>query len=104
MYYPHCIHRINPFSSNDAHINVTEADIGFLEHVVITMSISVHTYGRQYDYADFADEVDYYASDIDDVYEWLENEHPSRGDIKTELTAPSGTKSVLLPYCNYDFI
>ena len=68
------------------------------------MSISVHTYGKQYDYDDFTDEVNYYASDIDDVYEWLEDEHPRRGDIKIELTAPSGTKSVLLPYRNYDFI
>ena len=68
------------------------------------MSISVNTYGsRQYDYGDFTDEV-YYASDIDDVYEWLEDDHPRRGDIKIELTAPSGTKSVLLPYRNYDFI
>lgn len=102
MYYPHCIHRIYSLSSNDANIDVTEADIGFLEHVVITMSISVHTYGKQYDYDDFTDEVDYY--DIDDVYEWLEDKHPRRGDIKIELTAPSGTKSVLLPYRNYDFI
>ena len=25
--YPHFIHRINPLSSNDAHYNVTEADL-----------------------------------------------------------------------------
>ena len=104
MYYFRYVHRINSFSSNDANIDVTEADIGFLEHVVITMSLSVHTDGRQYDYDDFNDEVNYYANDIDDLYEWLEDEHPRRGDIRIELTAPSGTKSVLLPYRNYDFI
>lgn len=98
------IHSIYPHSPNDASISVSHTNIGFLEHVVITLSISLHNYGRGYDYDDFDDEVNYYANDVDDVYNWLEDDHPRRGDIKIELTAPSGTKSVLLPYRNYDFI
>ena len=39
-----------------------------------------------------------------DIYDWLEDSHPRRGDIKIELTSPQGTKSVLLPYRNYDFV
>ena len=39
-----------------------------------------------------------------DVYDWLEDSHPKRGDIKVELVSPSGTKSTLLPYRKYDFI
>ena len=39
-----------------------------------------------------------------DVYDWLGDSHPKRGDIKVELVSPSGTKSTLLPYRKYDFI
>ena len=35
---------------------------------------------------------------------WLTSPHPRRGDIKIELTSPQGTKSVLLPYRDLDFI
>ena len=38
------------------------------------------------------------------IYDWLEDSHPRRGDIKIELTSPQGTKSILLPYRRYDFI
>ena len=39
-----------------------------------------------------------------DIYDWLQNSHTKRGDIKIELTSPQGTKSVLLPYRSYDFL
>ena len=70
------------------------------------MSLNVHTYGTNFDYDDFYDELyhDYLYGDIDDIYDWLDNPHPRRGDIMIELTSPHGTKSVLLPYRNYDFI
>ncbi len=39
-----------------------------------------------------------------DVYDWLQDQHTRRGDIKIELTSPQGTTSTLLPYRNYDFV
>ena len=85
-------------------IVVPDGDVGFLEHVVVTMSITVHTHGKEYDYSDFYDELYNYSSDIELVYDWLQSEHPRRGDVKIELTSPAGTKSILLPYRNYDFV
>ena len=63
----------------------------------MTMTLGIVTGGTRYDYDDL-----YYSDG--DIYEWLENPHPRRGDIKIELTSPSGTKSILLPYRNYDFV
>ena len=79
----------NSFSSSNR--------ISSLEHVVVKMSLRVVTYNSRYDYED----IDDYEGDI---YDWLEDSHPRRGDIKIELTSPHGTKSVLLPYRRYDFI
>ena len=63
------------------------------------MSLSIRgvSYYSEYDY----DDISYY---VGDLYDWLEDSHPRRGDIKIELTSPQGTKSILLPYRNYDFI
>jgi len=77
-------------------------NIDFLEHVVITTSLTVHGYITGYDNSDFYDELYYYG--IDEVYQWMENSHPRRGDIRITLTSPQGTESVLLPYRNYDFV
>ena len=73
--------------------------ISSLEHVIVTMSLSIEgvTPYLEYDYDNIYD----YEGDI---YDWLEDSHPRRGDIKIELTSPQGTKSILLPYRNYDFI
>ena len=75
----------------------------FLEHVVVTLSLKLHAYGRGYDYSDFYDEL-YFTDDKDDVYDWLQSKHPRRGDIQIKLTSPSGTTSILLPYREYDFV
>ena len=63
----------------------------------MSLSIEGVTPYLEYDYDDLND----YEGDI---YDWLEDSHPRRGDIKIELTSPQGTKSILLPYRNYDFI
>lgn len=80
-------------------------NIQFLEHVVITASLSVHGYFTGYDSQDFYTELyDLGSDEIDEIYPWMENAHPRRGDIRISLTSPQGTESVLLPYRNYDFV
>ena len=98
----------------------------YLEHIVLTLSLCLEDYGTEYDYYDFIDAFyDYYSRDNDDntnfkdfeyyhdvfknrrkrdMYDWLEDSHPKRGDIQVELVSPSGTKSILLPYRKYDFV
>ena len=100
-----------------------------LEHIVLTLTLTPENYGTEYDYDDLSDYIyDYYYYYYDrskdseafkdfqnleevakgntdrDVYDWLGDSHPKRGDIKVELVSPSGTKSTLLPYRKYDFI
>lgn len=77
-------------------------DIVYLEHVVVNMTLVLHNYGVGYDVDDFEIESSYL--DSDDLYQWLEDPHPRRGDMKIELTSPQGTVSTLLPYRNYDFV
>ena len=72
--------------------------------VTTTLSIKGVAISSQFDYDDFYEELYYTYDNIDYIYDWLQNPHPRRGDIKIELTSPQGTKSVLLPYRNYDFI
>ena len=76
--------------------------ISSLEHVIVTMSLSIGgvPYYSEYDSDDVYDLYDYEG----DIYDWLQDAHPRRGDIKIELTSPQGTKSILLPYRNYDFV
>lgn len=85
--------------------NVQSSSVGivYLEHVVVNMTLTIHGYLRSYDVSDFQHEVDE-ASDVDEVYQWLQDPHPRRGDIKIQLTSPRGTTSTLLPYRNYDFV
>ena len=63
----------------------------------MSLSIEGVSYFSTYDYDDIYD----YTGDL---YDWLQDHHPRRGDIKIELTSPHRTKSILLPYRNYDFI
>ncbi len=77
--------------------------ISFLEHIVVTMSLRVRGYTRSYSYSDFVDALSYITT-YQQLYSWLEDRHPRRGDIKILLTSPQGTTSTLLPYRNYDFI
>lgn len=77
-------------------------DVVYLEHVVVNMSLTLYNYGVGYDVNDF--KIKSNNLDDDDLYLWLKDPHPRRGDIKIELTSPQGTVSTLLPYRNYDFI
>ncbi len=65
------------------------------------MSLELHNYGRGYDYSDFTYQLNY---GYEDIYEWLQDSHPKRGDIQITLTSPRGTTSTLLPYRLYDFV
>ena len=67
------------------------------------MTLVVSGYNRGYDISDLDSEY-YVATDNEEIYDWLEDPHPRRGDIKIELTSPQGTVSTLLPYRNYDFV
>ena len=78
----------------------SESGITSLEHVVVTLSLSV-TSSEVFNLTDYYDAVD---DESIDISEWLESPHPQRGDVKIELTSPAGTKSILLPYRNYDFV
>ena len=97
-----------------------------LEHIVLTLTLTLENYGTEYDYDDLYDYInDYYDGRSEDnvafkdfeyleevakgntdrdIYDWLGDSHPKRGDIKVELLSPCGTKSTLLPYRKYDFI
>ena len=110
-------------------LHVTSSDIVYLEHIVLTVTLTLENYGTEYDYDDLYDYIydyyyNYYGRSEDnaafkdfeyleevakgntdrDIYDWLGDSHPKRGDIKIELVSPSGTKSTLLPYRKYDFI
>ena len=107
-------------------LSVTSSDIVSLEHIVLTLTLTPENYGTEYDYDDLYDYIyDYYYGQSEDnvafkdfeyleevakgntdrdIYDWLGDSHPKRGDIKVELVSPSGTKSTLLPYRKYDFI
>ena len=115
-------------------LHVTSSNILSLEHIVLTLTLTLENYGTEYDYDDLYDYIydyyyNYYGRSEDnrreyniafkdfeyleevakgntdrDVYDWLGDSHPKRGDIKVELVSPSGTKSIVLPYRKYDFI
>lgn len=98
--------------------------IQFLEHVVVQMTLTVKGYATGYNYYDYYEYQYQYYSDHQtaksvehptseeevkditkrDIYDWLENAHTKRGDIRVELWSPHGTHSILLPYRRYDFI
>ena len=70
---------------------------------MVTMTIYVRGYTITYSISSLYDIISYFTSD-QELYDWLQSPHPRRGDIKVDLTAPSGTTSHLLPYRRYDFI
>ncbi len=61
------------------------SDIGFLEHVVVELTLS------------FPDAPFTYFSFAHDTTETVDD-GPYRGNIQVELTSPSGTNSIILPY------
>ena len=100
---------------------MSEPSIRYLEHVVLTvsLSISLSLYDVSYDYSDFFNRFhlrnqkefgDFLENNKtirvkrETAYEWLTADHARRGDIKVELISPMGTKSVLLPYREFDFV
>ena len=117
----------NYYGSYNQDIQVSEqsTNIRYLEHVVLTVSLSISLgpNDNSYDYSDLYEhysqlrdqkEFDDFEDFLDDnrntrnkrenEYEWLTADHARRGDIKVELISPMGTKSVLLPYREFDFV
>jgi hypothetical protein len=75
-------------------------DIGYLEHVVVQVSLSFQGVDAE-DYI----ENDVYYNLYDDFYNYTynyDNVMPNRGDIRLELLSPRGTTSVLLPFRRRD--
>ena len=83
--------------------DVSHSNIAYLEHVVVTMTINVRGYTITYSMTSLLDIIKHFTSE-QEILNWLQSPHPRRGDIKVDLTAPSGTTSHLLPYRRYDFI
>ena len=85
--------------------DVTDSSAGgitFLEHVVLTATVSLSGYSRGYSAADFGNQnVNTYS---DEQIRWLTDPHLRRGDFQIELTSPDSTTSILLPYRKYDFV
>lgn len=77
-----------------------ERDIIFLEHVVVTLSLAING-SEEFNLTDYYAVVDDNSVNID---EWLQDQHARRGDVQIELTSPSNTTSILLPYRKNDFI
>lgn len=69
-------------------------NVGFLEHVVVTATISLVTDG----YASYGSS-DYYSNPS-----VLNQNGPRRGNISVELVSPSGTTSLLLPKRPNDYV
>ena len=69
----------------------------------MTLTFALHSYGSEYSYNDFYDQV-HGTYDEEETDDWLRDPHPRRGDVKIDLTSPSGTTSTLLPYRDYDFV
>lgn len=76
--------------------------ISFLEHVVITMTISIGGYSVGYRPVDF--DLRLVTMTTSELLSWMSHAHPRRGDIMIQLTSPHGTTSTLLPYRKYDFV
>ena len=74
-------------------------DIGYLEHVVVQVSLAFQGVDVE-DYLDNDNDVYYYLSDY--FYYYYDYVMPNRGDIQLELTSPQGTTSILLPYRRRD--
>ena len=70
------------------------SEVGFLEHVVVTATLSLDVEGYQ----------SYYDGEYYEDPSVMEQTGPRRGDISLFLTAPSGTTSVLLPRRPADYV
>ena len=121
---------IDPEKFATTSISVNKTDVVYLEHVVLTVTLTLEGYNKEYDQSDFYEAYSYYYpnSEKNDeildfefdeqanrdanyaetysatLVQWLEAPHPRRGDIQVELTSPYGTTSVMLPYRRYDFV
>ena len=78
--------------------------VQFLEHVVLTISLKIRDYPREYSPQDFFLYRSSVGNDTVRLIDWLRDPHPRRGDIQIELTSPQGTRSMLLPYRDFDFV
>ena len=85
-------------SSSEGEIKVTySGSVGYLEHVVVQLSsifedVDLESYLNN----------DVYYNLYPDIYYYYYYVEPNRGDIQFELTSPSGTVSILLPYRTRD--
>ena len=62
------------------------SSVGFLEHVVVTTSLSLATsWYKSYDYQDYYDD-----------HSVLKQSGPRRGDVSVQMVSPSGPTSLLL--------
>ena len=80
-----------PNNTFGATLNYASSSIGFIEHVVVTLSTS---------FPDAAD-YNYYSNEENGPVDTLDS-GPYRGNIWVELTSPSGTTSIIMPYRIYD--
>ena len=91
-------------SSWELEFEVTEeANVSSLEHVIVSLSLSLLLSSQD----PIFNLTDYYAAQENDevaIYDWLRSPHPRRGDVELTLTSPSGTRSTLLPFRDFDFV
>ena len=84
-------------SSNAVFTISFSGNIGYLEHVVVQVSLAF----QGVDVDGYIDN-DVYSNLYDDFYDYsnhyYDNVMPNRGDIQLELTSPLRTTSILLPY------
>lgn len=72
--------------------------------MVVTLSLEIGDYGREYTIEDFKTYERSIGNDTVSLREWLSDPHPKRGDVQIQLTSPRNTTSILLPYRDFDFI
>lgn len=70
------------------------SDVVFLEHVILTISLSL----------DIGDYQSYYDGEYYEDPSVIDQSGPRRGDISLSLSSPSGTTSVLLPKRHGDYV
>ena len=86
--------------------DISTSRISFLEHVVLTTSLTVsHSLDESIDYDYIQDNIDYYDGDYSKLCADVRNYgYPKRGDIQIKLTSPYGAVSTMLPYRDNDII
>jgi subtilisin-like proprotein convertase family protein len=85
-------------------ITAEQVSIGFLEHVVLTTTVDVMGYNISFGSNNLTELREENNWTPEQERAWLTMPHPRRGDIKIQLTSPSGTTSTLLPYRDLDFV